>query len=158
MSSDANTIQITSPAFSAGQPIPAEYSCKGANRSPALSWSGVPAGSRSQTLRVEDPDAPSGTFTHWVLANIPPTTGGLEAGLPDTARVLGSAIQGPNDGGRTGYMGPFPPAGKPHRFIFTLYAVDQVLDLKGTLSKAAMLAALKGHILATGQLMGTFQR
>ena len=158
MSPDSQTIQISSPAFTAGQPIPAEFTCQGANRSPELKWNGVPTGARSLALLVEDPDAPSGTFTHWVLANISPTTSGLEAGMPTDANVLSGAIQGTNGGGRTGYMGPCPPAGKPHHYIFTLYAVDQVLNLNGTPSKAAVLAALKGHILATGQLIGTFQR
>ncbi len=148
------TILLTSPAFADGQPVPVEYTCQGSNRSPELQWKGVPEAARSLALIVEDPDAPTGTFTHWVLANIPNVAASLAAGQP---APKGSA-DGKNDSGRTGYTGPCPPPGKVHHYIFTLYALDQPLQLDDNPSKASVLAAMSGHILATGQLVGTFQR
>ena len=148
------TILLTSPAFANGQPIPVEYTCQGSNRSPELEWKGVPATARSLALIVEDPDAPAGTFTHWVLANIPSVAANLAAGQP---APQGSA-DGKNDSGRTGYTGPCPPPGKVHHYIFTLYALDHVLSLDDNPSKTSVLSAMSGHILATGQLVGTYQR
>jgi Raf kinase inhibitor-like YbhB/YbcL family protein len=150
----AATIRLTSPAFSDGQPVPVEYTCSGSNHSPELKWEGLPAGTHSLTLLVLDPDAPSGTYTHWVLANLPATLTGLAAGQPTPA----GAIDGTNSSSRAGYTGPCPPAGKVHHYIFTLYAVDQVLQLDAAPNRAALEAALQGHVLATGQLTGTFQR
>jgi Raf kinase inhibitor-like YbhB/YbcL family protein len=147
-------IHLTSPAFTDGQPIPAEYSCQGKNHSPELNWEGIPAEARSLALIVEDPDAPGGTFVHWVLANLSATEKGLAAG--QTAPV--GAVQGTNSSGKSGYTGPCPPAGNAHHYIFTLYAVDQILALEGAPNKASLLAALEGHILASGQLVGTYQR
>jgi Raf kinase inhibitor-like YbhB/YbcL family protein len=147
-------IRLTSPAFANDQPIPVEYSCQGSNHSPELNWENIPAGAQSLALIVDDPDAPGGSFVHWVLANLPPTENGLSAGQ---AAPTG-AVQGTNSSGRSGYTGPCPPAGKAHHYIFTLYAVDQVLSLEAAPNKAGLLTALEGHILATGQLVGTFQR
>jgi Raf kinase inhibitor-like YbhB/YbcL family protein len=148
------TIMLTSPAFANDQPVPVEYTCQGKNQSPALQWQNIPAAALSLTLIVEDPDAPSGSFTHWVLANLPPASTGLAAGQETPP----GAISGNNGGGKPGYTGPCPPAGKLHHYIFTLYAADQLLKLDAAPSKASVLAALQGHILASGQLVGTFQR
>lgn len=147
-------IRLSSPAFGDGQPIPVEYTCQGTSRSPELSWAGLPANTRSLALIVEDPDVPSGVFVHWVLANLPPAASGLPAG----AEAPAGAVQGLNGSRKPGYTGPCPPAGKVHHYIFTLYAVDQVLQLDAAPDKASVTAALQGHILATGQLVGTYQR
>ncbi len=151
---NALIMHLTSPAFADNQPIPAEYSCQGSNHSPELNWEGIPVDTQSLALILEDPDAPGGTFVHWVLANLPATEKGLSAGQASPA----GAVQGMNSSGRSGYTGPCPPAGKAHHYIFTLYAVDQVLTLDAAPDKAGLLAALEGHILATGQLVGTYQR
>ena len=151
---NALPVRLTSPAFADNQPIPAEYSCQGDNHSPALDWEGIPADAKSLALIVEDPDAPGGTYVHWVLANIPATEKGLSAGQAAPA----GAVQGANSSRRSGYTGPCPPAGKAHHYIFTLYAVDRILTLDAAPDKAGLLAALEGHILATGQLVGIYQR
>jgi len=147
-------IRLTSPAFNSDQPIPVEYSCQGSNHSPELNWEGIPADTQSLALIMDDPDAPGGTYVHWVLANIPAGESGLAAGQAAPA----GAVQGTNSSRRSGYTGPCPPAGKTHHYIFTLYAVDQVLSLEPAPDKAGLLTALEGHILATGQLVGTYQR
>lgn len=150
----ASSIRLTSSAFAGDQPIPIEYSCLGKNISPELQWDGIPSNTRSLALLVDDPDAPGGIYVHWVLANIPATAKGLSAGQAAPA----GAVQGANSSGRSGYTGPCPPAGKAHRYIFTLFAVDQVLTLEAVPNKAGLLAALEGHILASGKLVGTYQR
>jgi Raf kinase inhibitor-like YbhB/YbcL family protein len=149
-----SSIQLTSPAFANDAPIPVEYSCQGSNHSPALNWEGIPAGAQSLALIMDDPDAPGGTYVHWVLANLPAAEKGLSSGQ----NLPAGAIQGTNSSGRSGYTGPCPPAGKAHHYIFTLYAVDLVLALDAAPNKAGLLSALEGHILAIGQLVGTYQR
>ena len=150
----AVSIRLTSPAFASDQPIPTEYTCQGNNQSPDLNWEGIPADTQSLALILDDPDAPGGTYVHWVLANIPAAEKGLASGQAGPS----SAVQGTNSSQRSGYTGPCPPAGKAHHYIFTLYAVDQVLSLESAPDKAGLLAALEGHILASGQLVGTYQR
>jgi len=143
---------ITSTAFSNGQPIPAVYSCKGKDISPPLSWQPA-AGAQSYALILDDPDAPSGIFTHWVLYNLPGNLTSLPEGVPASAYT-----QGKNSFGRVGYNGPCPPPGKPHRYNFTVMALDLPPTLPTGLNKAGLLNAINGHILNRGVLMGTFQR
>ena len=145
-------------AFSPGAAIDAKYTCSGANISPALSWSGVPEGTQSLALIVEDPDAPGGTFTHWVLYNLGPTETQLGESMPKTDRLPNGAQQGRNNFGRVGYGGPCPPPGKPHRYFFKLYALDRKLELKPGASKKEVEQTMQGHILGQAELMGKFQR
>lgn len=151
-------MNITSPAFSDGASIPARFTCQGENLSPQLDWSGVPSGARSLALVVSDPDAPGGTFIHWVLYNLPPQTSGLPEGVPASERLSSGAAQGRNDFGRIGYGGPCPPPGKPHRYIFTLYALDLAPDLPAGLNAARLNSLMRGHILAQASLTGLYQR
>ncbi len=156
----ANMIPLTvsTPAFKPGDPIPEEYTCKGEDRSPALTWSKPPTGTRSLALIVEDPDAPVGVFTHWVLYNMPANLIALPGGLARDAQLAGTGTQGFNDFRHTGFNGPCPPAGKPHRYYFRLYALDLEPNLPVGLNVAGLRTALQGHVLAQGELMGTFKR
>ena len=151
-------LNVSSPAFQEGEKIPAKYTCEGQDVSPKLEWSESPAGTRSFALIVDDPDAPSGVFTHWLLFNIPPDSHELPEAVPTQPQLPSGALQGKNDFGKTGYGGPCPPPGRPHRYQFTLYALDQSLDLKAGISKKQLLDTIQGHVLAQGQLMGTYQR
>lgn len=151
-------LTVSSSAFQEGDKIPAKYTCEGQDVSPPLAWSEPPAGTRSLALIVDDPDAPGGVFTHWLLFNIPPDSRELPEAVPTQAELASGALQGKTDFGRTGYGGPCPPPGRPHRYQFTLYALDQPLDLEGGASKKQLLSAMEGHILAQGQLTGTYQR
>jgi Raf kinase inhibitor-like YbhB/YbcL family protein len=148
----AMAIQITSTAFSDGGTIPQKYTCDGENVSPPLAWAGIPAGTRGLALIVDDPDAPRGTWVHWVMFNIPAG----QASLPEGAQGMGT--QGVTDFGNAAYGGPCPPAGKPHRYFFKLYALDSSLSLKAGATKAEVEKAMQGHILVQGQLMGKYGR
>ena len=151
-------LQITSPAFSEGQPIPAKYSCEGNDASPPLKWTNAPANTKSFALIADDPDAPVGTWVHWVLYDLPPHATELPEDVAKTQFTSSGAKQGLNSWPRLGYGGPCPPPGKPHRYFFKLYALDTMLDLKPGATKKDVEAAMKGHILAEGQLMGRYQR
>jgi hypothetical protein len=151
-------MEITSSAFQNGESIPQKYSCSGQDVSPALAWSGVPAGTQSLALVLDDPDAPGGTFNHWVIYNIPAGTLELAEAIPGTAQLSNGAMQGKNSFGNIGYGGPCPPLGPTHHYYFTLYALDVTLDLAAGATKAQVLAAIKGHILAQAETMGTFRR
>lgn len=145
---------LESPAFTNGRPIPKEYTGEGANFSPPLAWSGVPEGAKSFGIVCSDPDAPAGTFYHWVVLNIPAET----TSLPQAVSA-DFATSGANSAGTRGYMGPMPPPGKPHRYFFRLYALDAVLTVEpGTLEAATAEEVMAGHMLATAELMGTYQR
>jgi Raf kinase inhibitor-like YbhB/YbcL family protein len=146
------TIQITSSAFEEGGLIPQKYTCNGEDISPPLNWSGIPDKTESLVLICDDPDAPVGIWVHWVLINLPTIIDGLPEG---GARV---GINGLNDFHRLGYGGPCPPIGAPHRYFFKLYALDIKLELDQGVSKRDVEKAIKGHVLAQGQLMGKFQR
>lgn len=152
------SITLSSPAFANGQPIPRIYTCDGKNISPALQWSGVPAGAKSLALIVEDPDAPMGTFTHWVLYNLQPNLTGLNESVPRLASLATLGTQGLNDFRKTAYDGPCPPAGKAHRYYFRLYALDIEPNLPDGLTRPKLLNQIQGHILAQGEWMGTYQR
>ena len=151
-------LTVSSLAFSNGDRIPAKFTCQGQDVSPPLAWGNPPAGTRSFALIVDDPDAPAGIFTHWVLFNIPADSRTLPEAVPAQAELSGGARQGKNDSGRTGYYGPCPPPGGQHRYQFTLYALDKMLDLAAGASKKQLLSAMQGHILAQGRLTGTYQR
>lgn len=151
-------IQLTSAAFTEGASIPERHTCDGPDRSPPLQWTRLPAGTRSLALIVDDPDAPMGTWVHWVLYGLAPETTALPENVDKTQYVLRGARQGLNDFKRLGYGGPCPPPGKPHRYFFKLYALDTDLDLKPGATKRDLLRAMEGHILGQGQLMGTYGR
>ncbi|HWX22464.1 MAG TPA: YbhB/YbcL family Raf kinase inhibitor-like protein [Candidatus Binatia bacterium] len=151
-------MQLTSTAFTEGAPIPAKYTCEGKDLSPPLKWSDVPAQAKCLVLIADDPDAPVGTWVHWVLFDLPATVSELPEGLPKTQYIPGGAKQGLNDFKRLGYGGPCPPPGKPHRYFFKLYALDALLELKPGTGKKEVERAMEKHILAQGQLMGTFKR
>lgn len=151
-------MELKSTAYRAGGPIPVRYSCDGGSVSPPLTWSRVPAGARSLALILHDPDAPRrGGFTHWIVYNIDPRVKSLPEGIPPRDRVGSSLLQGVNDAGRSGYFGPCPPSGT-HRYVLTLFALNTLLKLKPGASQPEVLAAMKGHILATAILVGTYSR
>lgn len=150
------TIMLTSPAFEDGAAIPRKHTCDGDDLSPPLTWDRLPDGAKSLALIVEDPDAPRGTFTHWVLYDLPATETGLDAGVPARSEA---ARQGKNDFGKAGYGGPCPPRGSTHRYVFTLFALDVArLGLDDGASKRQVLDAVSGHVLAEGRLTGTYAR
>ena len=152
------TMNLSSTSFQDGSRIPAKYTCSGANISPQLAWSAPPAATVSLALIVTDPDAPRGTWVHWVLYNLPAGTRALPEGLPALGQLPDGALQGRNDFGEIGYGGPCPPPGSPHHYIFTLYALDAKLNLPVGATRAQVEAAMQGHILASGRLVGLFQR
>jgi Raf kinase inhibitor-like YbhB/YbcL family protein len=156
--SAAGTLQISSSVVAPGDPIPSENTCTGANLSPPLSWSDVPAGTKSLALILADPDAPSGVFYHWVTYNLPPSSTGLPADAPRIAELSDGARQGVNSFGTIGYSGPCPPHGAPHHYHFRLFALDSKLDLSAGADAKELEAAMKGHTLASADLVGTFQR
>lgn len=153
------SIELTSDAFANGQSIPAKYSCKGKNISPALAWNEPPASTQSFALIVDDPDAPFGTWVHWVLYNISASTRSLQEDLPITGKnVDPNAIYvGKNSSGNIGYDGPCPPSGT-HRYVFKLYALDTTISLLPGAAKEQLLKEMEGHILAQGELVGTFSK
>jgi Raf kinase inhibitor-like YbhB/YbcL family protein len=150
--------ELTSSAFKEGEPIPRKYTCDGTDVSPPLHWTVPPAATRSYVLIADDPDAPMGTWVHWVIYNLPLDLRGLPEGVPAKDLVLDGARHGITDFKRVGYGGPCPPPGKPHRYFFKLYALDKLLDLKPRATKAQVVDACKGHILAETQLMGLYGR
>ena len=152
------SIEVTSPAFAEGAPIPVRYTCDGEDTSPQLGWSGVPQGTRSIALISDDPDAPGGTWVHWVYYAVPPDITELQEGIATAKELPDGSRQGKNDFKRTGYGGPCPPKGDPHRYFFKLYALDVEVDLGPGASKKELLQSMEGHILAQGQLMGTYKR
>lgn len=152
------SIELTSSAFQKGMSIPKPYTGDGRDLSPALHWSEPPAGTQSIALICDDPDAPRGTWVHWVLFNLPAQARELEEGVPTTETLPSGAKQGKNDFGNIGYGGPAPPRGKAHRYFFKLFALDVALDLPSGATRAQLEGAMKGHILAEGQLMGTYKR
>lgn len=151
-------MEVSTKSFSAGGEIPKRYTCDGADVSPQLSWSELPPGGQSLALIADDPDAPRGTFTHWVAYDLPAGTKELaeQAGKGDQAPGGGS--QGRNDFGKVGYNGPCPPPGKPHRYFFRVYALDKKLGLKPGASRKEVESAMQGHVLAQGEVMGRYGR
>jgi Raf kinase inhibitor-like YbhB/YbcL family protein len=153
------TMNLSSTSFQDGLQIPAKFTCSGAGISPQLAWTAPPAKTASLALIVTDPDAPRGTWVHWVLYNLPAAgTRALPEGLPALDQLPDGALQGRNDFGKIGYGGPCPPPGSPHHYVFTLYALDAKLNLPVGATRAQVEAAMQGHILASGRLVGMFQR
>jgi hypothetical protein len=148
---------LTSTAFSEGEMIPKKYTCDDADISPPLAWAGAPEGTRSFALISDDPDAPGGTWVHWVMYNLPPATLELPEHLPASDTLSSGARQGISDFDRFGYGGPCPPSGT-HRYFFKLYALDTALKLQGRVTKADLEKAMDGHVLAETQLMGKYSR
>jgi Raf kinase inhibitor-like YbhB/YbcL family protein len=145
-------LQISSTAFSDGQTIPQRHTCEGDNVSPPLSWSGTPSEARSLALIVDDPDAPSGTFVHWLAWGLDPGSNGLDEGQP-------APVEGTNGFGEKGYGGPCPPPGHgPHRYFHRLYALSSELDLAAGASREELDAALEGRVVGTAELVGTYER
>jgi Raf kinase inhibitor-like YbhB/YbcL family protein len=149
-------MKLTSTSFQ--NQIPAKYTCSGAGLSPQLAWNAPQTRTSSFALIVTDPDAPRGTWVHWVLYNLPAETRALPEGLPALGQLPDGALQGRNDFGEIGYGGPCPPPGPPHHYHFTLYALDAKLNLPVGAMRAQVEAAMQGHILAKGELVGSYQR
>jgi Raf kinase inhibitor-like YbhB/YbcL family protein len=156
--STEGAMQVNSKIISPGGEFPKRHTCDGADLSPDLAWSQVPAGAKSLALILDDPDAPRGTFTHWILFNMPPTLTHLPESLDKNASELAVGSQGRNDFGKLGYGGPCPPPGKPHRYFFRLYALDTVLGLKAGAGRDELERAMRGHVVARGELMGRYGR
>jgi hypothetical protein len=150
-------IEIKSPAFEEGGMIPRQYTCDGKDASPPLTWGALPTGTKSLALICDDPDAPMGTWVHWVLFNIPADIKTLPENIPSQKKLEIGAKQGQNDFRNIGYGGPCPPGGT-HRYYFKLYALDTELNLDLGITKAQLLKAMEGHVLAEGQLMGRYKR
>jgi len=150
-------ISVESTAFARGGMIPSKYTCDGSDVSPPLRWSKPPEGTKSFALISDDPDAPMGTWVHWVMYNIPPRVCELREHVPASGKLPDGTLQGRSDFGRTGYGGPCPPSGT-HRYFFKVYALDTVLALAPGATKQQLLSAMKGHILAQGELVGKYAR
>ncbi len=150
-------IKITSSAFEEGGMIPAKYTCDGADVSVPLQWDAVPEGTKSIAIINDDPDAPMGTWVHWVIFGLPAETRELAENVPADATLANGAKQGTTDFGRTGYGGPCPPSGT-HRYFFRIYALDVEIDLPSGAKKKQLLEAMEGHILGQGRLIGKYKR
>ncbi len=152
------TIRLTSTAFTNGGAIPKQYTCDGENVSPPLAWADVPASARSLALTIDDPDAPSGIWVHWVLFNLPPEIASLPASILTTDTLPNGARQGSNDFGKIGYGGPCPPRGRAHRYVFKIYALDTMLNLEPGAMRRMLISAIAGHILGEGELTALYGR
>lgn len=150
-------ISLTSSAFRQGELIPEEYTCDGRNISPPLQWSHVPEGAKSLAMIVDDPDAPRGLFTHWIIYNIPPDELEFTENVEKDKTLPNGARQGVNDAGKIGYTGPCPPSGT-HRYFFRIYALDSTLDLEPGVNRKQFDDALRGKTIAQGELMGTYKK
>jgi len=157
-SQTAKEFTLASPAFTSGGTIPQVHTCDGADISPPIRWSGVPAKTVSLVLLCDDPDAPRGTWVHWVLYDLDPAVSELAAGVPAIRNLPDGASQGNNDFGKLGYGGPCPPPGPPHRYFFRLLALDRKLGLSSGTTMKQVLAAAEGHVLARVELMGRYGR
>ena len=151
-------VVVSSPAFADSGAIPERYTCSGEDDSPPLNWAGIPSGAKTLVLMVDDPDAPSGTFTHWIVYNIDVDSSGLPENVLKVAKPAVNYPQAVNGFGHIGYNGPCPPPGTPHHYHFRLYALSSALHLPGDATAKQLGAAMRGHILAVGELIGTFAR
>jgi Raf kinase inhibitor-like YbhB/YbcL family protein len=151
-------MKLSSSAFASGATVPSQYTCKGTDISPALNWSGAPAHTASFALIMDDPDAPSGTWVHWVMWNIPQKAHSLPEGIAKSQELDDGSRQGRNSFGKIGYNGPCPPPGQTHRYFFRIYALDQSVNLQPGANRLDVDAAIKAHILAQGEYIGTFHR
>ena len=151
-------ISATSDAFVQDQTIPARYTCLGENISPAVTWTRVPDGTQSFAVVMEDPDAPGGVFTHWLVYGIPATKSGLAEGLPTEAMLTGGILQGTNSFGTVGYRGPCPPRGSTHRYVLRVYALDGMPNLAGGADRETFDTIIKGHVLDVAKTSAFFSR
>jgi Raf kinase inhibitor-like YbhB/YbcL family protein len=151
-------VELKAAAFKPGADIPDQFTCDGSNISPALSWSAPPERTQSFALIMDDPDAPAGTWVHWVLFDLPATERELPESVPTTGALPSGARQGRNSFGKTGYGGPCPPPGPAHRYYFKLYALDTELHLKAGATRAQVDGSMRGHILRLAELMGRYRR
>ncbi|MBI4063059.1 MAG: YbhB/YbcL family Raf kinase inhibitor-like protein [Elusimicrobia bacterium] len=155
---------LTSSTFKHNDYIPKKHTCDGQDVSPALSWTGIPPNAKSIALVMDDPDAPPGTWLHWTIYDLPGTLTGLQENTAKTETLDNGAKQGlvwgvqDSDMDRAGYWGPCPPPGKPHRYFFKIYAIDKVLNLPPKSKLSEILKAMKGHVLAQGELIGIYKR
>ena len=154
----SSKIELKTTSFTPDGFIPKRFTCEAADVSPALAWTDPPTGTQSFAIIEDDPDAPSGTFVHWLVYDLPATYRRLGEALSGNDQMPGGGRQGTNDFSRTGYSGPCPPPGRPHRYFIRLYALDVRLDLRPAATRNELEAAMKGHILAQAELMGRFQR
>jgi hypothetical protein len=154
----SSKIELKTTSFTPGGFIPKRFTCEAADVSPDLAWTDPPLGTQSFAIIEDDPDAPSGTFVHWVVYDLPAAYRKLPEALSGNAQMRDGARQGTNDFSRTGYSGPCPPPGWPHRYFIRLYAVDTILNLRPAARRRELDAAMQGHILAQAELMGRFQR
>ena len=150
-------INVGSTVFTEGGMIPRQYTCDGEDISPPLSWSGIPKGTKSIAIIADDPDAPGGTWVHWLVYNLPPDLKGLPENVPAQKALADGGIQGMTDFRRIGYGGPCPPSGT-HRYFFKVYAIDTMLNLDPGAIKKRLLLSMEGHLLAEGELMGKYKR
>jgi Raf kinase inhibitor-like YbhB/YbcL family protein len=151
-------LELSSTAFVQGERIPKDFTADGKNVSPPLKWSAAPEGTKSLALVLDDPDAPMGTWVHWVLYNLPANTQELTQGIPMQNTIANGAKQGTNSFHKIGYGGPAPPPGKPHRYFFKLFALDTTLNLDPGADARKVQSAMQGHILGQGELMGQYSR
>jgi Raf kinase inhibitor-like YbhB/YbcL family protein len=152
------TFTITSSSFGAGSGIPRDFTADGRDLSPALAWTNPPVGCQAFALICDDPDAPVGTWVHWLIWNLPGSAQGIPQGVPARKILADGSAQGRNDFGRIGYGGPSPPRGKPHRYFFRLYALKEKLSLEPGASRPDLERAMQGRILGTAELFGTYGR
>ena len=151
-------LQLKTAAFKAGGNIPSKYTCDGGDTSPALAWSGAPAGTQAFALVMDDPDAPGGTWVHWLMYDVPTSVLELPEGVPAQLELPSGARQGRNDFRRVGYGGPCPPRGPAHRYFFRLYALDAKLNLRAGAVRADLDRAMRGHVVAEAELMARYSR
>ncbi len=156
--SPTRSLSLSSTAFRDGETIPVRHTCDADDLSPPLAWTGVPVETRMFALICDDPDAPRGTWLHWLLWNLPADAIELKEGVPPTPELKSGVRQGLNDGGKVGFAGPCPPPGKPHRYFFRLYALDTPLNIPPGTGRSEVETAMEGHVLARGTLMGTYAR
>ena len=149
---------ISSPGFSDGGTMDRKFTCDGADVSPKLVWTDPPAGTQTLALLTDDPDAPVGNWNHWAAWNLPSALRGLSENLPKDPRLSDGTQQGRNDFRKTGYNGPCPPPGKPHRYYFKLFALDTKIDLQSDSGKKELEARMKGHVLGQAEWMGRYGR
>jgi Raf kinase inhibitor-like YbhB/YbcL family protein len=155
---EAKRMTLSSPAFADGQPIPSQFSCEGPGASPELTWSDVPPATKSLALIVRDPDAAGGGFVHWIVYNVPANATGLPQATEATGELPAGAAQGTNSNGAQGWSPPCPPGGGTHHYQFELYALDTEVPLMTTPTEPALYSAMRGHILARADLVGTYEK
>jgi hypothetical protein len=154
----SSRIELKTTSFTPGDFIPKRFTCESSDVSPALAWTDPPPGTQSFAIIEDDPDAPSGTFVHWLVYDLPAAYRSLPEALPGNDQMPDGGRQGTNSFSRTGYSGPCPPRGRPHRYFIRLYALDAKLNLRPAATRKELEAAMKGHILAQAELMGRYQR